>query len=1338
MYFDDNIREKLKSYTDANGKTIDNYPALRKYAKPLKKAERPIIGREVEMDRVMASLMRPELCNVMLLAEAGSGKAFEDSTPIPVSDMRGYVPIGDMSVGDMVFDESGKPVNVLGVFHQGKKRAYRVTFADGSQLICNDEHLWNVRTRYQHYHDRDYTTMTLRQIMDYGVVRSLAGGEMKSFYIPLNGAVERDEVDLPVHPYVLGALIGDGCLSGERVLTISSPDDGVPKKVASLIGAVGVQRNPNNYDWQFLSDGDVKFIRQADLADKCDFDNVFYTKSIYRRIPEIYKVASISQRMALLQGLMDTDGSLDNSDRHHCMFSTNSKGLAYDVLELLRSLGIRASIFESEREDKVNVEYSVFIKLPDEEKRKLFTDASGKGNISMIDNRRYHRIYNDMAIVDVEDLGYDVDMTCIYVDSESHLFQAGKEHIVTHNTALVQGCMLKDKDRYYLEVEPSKIIASVDKDRMANELKRLFDETEKFCKVNNVELVLFIDEFHQIVQLSDAAVEALKPLLADSGTRGIRVIAATTYDEFRMYIKPNQPLVERLQRINLEPPSKDMVIRILRDMARRYGVDNQFYDDNIFGLIYDLTNRYVPASAQPRKSLLVFDAMVGWYRFSHRRMNKKLLADVIYESTNVNVAFKVDATKIKKELDAHVFAQENATNIIAHRLQVCVADLHDKTKPMSSFLFCGSTGTGKLVANYEPVPVYTEDGSIVTKRHGDLVVGDVVFDRHGKPTKVVGIFPHKDVKMYRVTLTDGRTLDVGDEHLWSVYSAKDRQKYNKGQNVPMRVMSTKDLVESGVVREYDKDKRRHLKWFIPMNGAVEWTERNVDVHPYVMGAMLGNGCLILKPLTFSSTDEEVVHRISNYLGAKSYMPLKDNYSWVFELPEKHGNQKYFYAADVFANYPDVLTYSSNRRIPKDYMYGSIEQRWDLIHGFFDTDGSVTSDNRIRVSYSTFSEGLALDVQNVLYSLGISSTINLNSRIREDGNGNVRELNEYTVRVKASDEDKFKLFTLERKLHVIREHMRTDKKRVKKYDFVGIADIQEIGVQDAQCIYVDNKEHLYQAGQFVVTHNTEMTKQLARILFDDSRRLIRFDMTEYANPESLSLFRKELTARIWERPYSIILLDEIEKACAEVTRLLLQVLDDGRLMDENNREVPFVNAYIIITTNAGSEVFKNIAQYDADDAGSGKQMQKYMKLIRQSITSTTGDNKFPPELLGRLDAIVPFQPLSEATQMKIVHSKLQSLANQVKAVHGVELVITNNVVDYIVRDNLTTDSDAGGARAAISKLNDEVVATVASYLNSHPNINTPIIATVSGDMAWQDKSMLESKAHIVVGPYKQIR
>lgn len=115
-------------------------------------------------------------------------------------------------------------------------------------------------------------------------------------------------------------------------------------------------------------------------------------------------------------------------------------------------------------------------------------------------------------------------------------------------TALVQGAMLRDANRKYLEVDLARMIANInDTNEMAARLKTLFDETYDYCKTQNVEIVLFIDEFHQIVQLSAAAVEALKPLLADSGTRGIRVIAATTYIEFRKYILPNQPLVERLQ-----------------------------------------------------------------------------------------------------------------------------------------------------------------------------------------------------------------------------------------------------------------------------------------------------------------------------------------------------------------------------------------------------------------------------------------------------------------------------------------------------------------------------------------------------------------------------------------------------------------------------------------------------------------------------------------------------------------------------------------------------------------------------------------------------------------------
>lgn len=528
----------------------------------------------------------------------------------------------------------------------------------------------------------------------------------------------------------------------------------------------------------------------------------------------------------------------------------------------------------------------------------------------------------------------------------------------TGKTALVQGTMIHDAGRLYLEVNLSKMIADLtDPNQMADKLKMLFSETQVFRESQNIEIVLFMDEFHQVVQLSAAAVEALKPLLADSGTRGVRVIAATTYIEFRKFIQPNQPLVERFQRINLSQPDKATTVQILKSMAKRYGVGNQIHGDHLFEMIYEYTNRYIPANSQPRKSIIILDSMVGWYKYKKRKMDLKLLADVIYEAEGVNVAFRVDATKIKKELDAHVFAQEYATQMLENRLQVCVADLNDKSKPMSSFLFTGSTGVGK---------------------------------------------------------------------------------------------------------------------------------------------------------------------------------------------------------------------------------------------------------------------------------------------------------------------------------------------------------------------------------------TEMTKQLARVLFQDEHRLIRFDMTEYANPDSLDSFRRELTNRVWERPYSIVLLDEIEKACAPVTRILLQVLDDGRLMDENNREVVFTNAYIILTTNAGSEVYESIAQYASDDSGSGLQMKKYEKNIRDSIGGTTGDNRFPPELLGRIDCIIPFQPLSEATQMNIVRAKLDKLAKEVKAKHNIELAIHTRVIDYLVKDNLDTDASAGGARAAINKMNSEVTAKVARFINANPDI-IEIIVTIEGDMAFENKNQLESRAYVTVKP-----
>lgn len=1221
----------------------EEYPFLRKYTSPVKQAERPIVGRDVEMDRIMAAMMRPELCNVMLLAEAGSGKAQPVDTWIPVADDRGYVRLGDIKVGDFVFDENGNPVKVLGVFPQGLKRAYGVGFTDGTSAICNNEHLWSARTRSQHNENRPYFVYTLQGMMDYGDM----------WYVPCNKAVQRDSVELPIEPYALGVSIANG----------------------------------------FFTD-----IQMHNLVQFLD-DDVLDEKNVIHCIPKAYLIGSMEQRFDLLCGLMDTDDPIDS------LFSTISLELCEDVRALAASLGYRTLVHETEQQGVV--EYSVCFRMSD-----------------------------DIAIESVTDLGYDTDMVCIYVDCPSHLYQTGKEHIVTHNTALVQGTMLRDDKRYYLEVDLSHMISDLsDANQMADRLKTLFNETESYCKKESQEIVLFIDEFHQIVQLSSAAVEVLKPLLADSGTRGIRVIAATTYVEFRKWISPNQPLVERLQRINLEAPSKKMVVQILRGMARRYGVDNQFYNNHLFELIYEYTNRYIPANAQPRKSILILDSMVGWYRFAKRKLNTRLLADVIYESEGVNVAFRVDATTIKKELDAHVFAQEFATRVIQDRLQICVADLNDTSRPMASFLFTGSSGVGKEIADSELIPVYTPDGSMYKKRNGDLQVGDFVFNRLGKPVEVLGVFPQGVKDVYEVELTDGRVIRCGAQHLWQYKS-----RFGNGSK-HWKIADTQTLMQKYKNKYYNHGKKGsyNIKFVIPMNQPVVWPEKKYRVDPYVFGALLGNGMFTSAVLSILSDDVFVVDKIMNRIGSTGVYRNHATYSWAFVDPNAVGNRKYYQTTDLFADVPEMIGLKSHEKfIPDCYKYGSIDQRWELIRGLFDTNGHIDGTDkdqmRFNVMYDSTSMQLLQDIQDVLYSLGVSSQIT-GVRMR-NCKGKVHK--EWHLHVQIGNSDKYKFFSLPRKLEIAmkaRDIGDLHKKRVKKFgETIGIRDIRKLDEKESMtCIYVKDEEHLYQAGQYIVTHNTEVTKQLARILFNDDRRLIRFDMTEYASEDSLEMFKRELTARVWERPYSIVLLDEIEKACAPVTRVLLQVLDDGRLSDENNREVSFINSYIIMTTNAGSEIYKDIGNYDASDTGSGVNLRKYEKLIRESISTTTGSNRFPPELLGRIDTIVPFWPLSQATQVDIVKTKLQKLCDSVRDKHNISVSIDKKVVDYIVKDNLDTNSDSGGARAVVSKINSEVVTAVASYINAYPDVSS-IIVTVVGDMAYADKSKLESSASIAVFPF----
>lgn len=905
-------------------------------------------------------------------------------------------------------------------------------------------------------------------------------------------------------------------------------------------------------------------------------------------------------------------------------------------------------------------------------------------------------------------------------------------------TALVQAAKMYDVDRMYIELDLSRMIANLNNENeMAERLKGVFDEAEQYAKHEGQEIVIFMDEFHQVVQLSAAAVEALKPVLAASGTRGILVIAATTFEEYHEYIAPNQPLDERLQRINLDPADKDMTIRILRGMAERYEVADQFYDDRLFELMYEWTNRYIPRSTQPRKSIRLLDAMIGWHRYTGEMMTEKLLAQMLQQQTGMDLAFTVDGDKIKENLDAKVFSQDAATSVLSRRLQLAVADLNDKSRPMFSALFTGATGVGKSQVISSLLPVYTQDGLTAMKRMGDIEVGDYVFDREGVPTQVTGVFPQGKLDVYRVTFTDGRTVDVNDEHLWTVYTKSQREMKHAGYDVIPTTVTTRELIDRGVVRTYPGDTREHLKFFVPANGAVQWPEQDLAVDPYVLGLFIGNGCLTTRELQFSSNDEYTVQRIADSFGVFYEKKGGSSYSWKFPTGDFYsfGRNKLVHTADVFGVDAQGLIgcKSSNRRIPEKYLHASIDQRWRLVRGLFDTDGTIaTTGGSFNVSYSTFSKGLAEDVRDLLFSLGVSNSLKVYTRTRTKDDGTEYEMVEYIVRVKVGNEDKAQFFELPRKREIAERAVvaTSGRERVKKFDMVGIKSIEALGYQDEmQCIMVDNPEHLYQTGEFIVTHNTEMTKQLAEILFgDQTGRLIRFDMTEFALESSLPTFKTELTQKVSDMGHAVILFDEIEKANPVITRLLLQILDDGRMRDDHGRQVSFLNCYIIITTNAGSEVYKTIARYNADDQGSAEAIREYEKVIRASIMSVSSG--FPPELLGRLDAIVPFQPLSRTTQRKIVKKKMLDLRNQVYERHGVKVRFDSRVLDYITEDKVDVETDAGGARAAVRLLNDEVATEIAMFLNRHKHVKT-LQVSVQGTMRNEDKTMLKSKAKIVV-------
>ena len=242
--------------------------------------------------------------------------------------------------------------------------------------------------------------------------------------------------------------------------------------------------------------------------------------------------------------------------------------------------------------------------------------------------------------------------------------------------------------------------------------------------------------------------------------------------------------------------------------------------------------------------------------------------------------------------------------------------------------------------------------------------------------------------------------------------------------------------------------------------------------------------------------------------------------------------------------------------------------------------------------------------------------------------------------------------------------------------------------------------------------TELAKSLAEALFDDERSMVRIDMSEYMEAHSVARligsppgyigFDKggQLTEAVRRRPYSIVLLDEIEKAHQDVFNVLLQVLDDGRLTDGQGRTVNFTNTIIIMTSNVGSEKIIESKEINKDLE------QKLLDDLR---------HYFRPEFINRIDDIIVFNKISKGNMKLIVDTQLKKLVDELKATKNITLEITDNAKNALMDQGFDTNFGARPLKRLIQK---EILNKLAKEL-------------IKGDIKEQSKVTVDYKDNTFV-------
>lgn len=337
-------------------------------------------------------------------------------------------------------------------------------------------------------------------------------------------------------------------------------------------------------------------------------------------------------------------------------------------------------------------------------------------------------------------------------------------------------------------------------------------------------------------------------------------------------------------------------------------------------------------------------------------------------------------------------------------------------------------------------------------KNGDLKLGDLVCTPFGGPAPIIGIFDHKNKDIYEFTTSDGRTCECDSEHLWTFRTRKQLHKYRIHSDY------SRNLTTENTLCVIDRLKSGQ-RIAIPLPKAVEFSEKDYLIPPYVLGVLIGDGCLTQKKgrstsIVFSNAEEDIIQKMSILLNATR----------IYSQPHTYTKVIFFDEAKQYNDYLRKIgldTYSYNKFIPKEYLFGSVSQRRQLLYGLMDTDGNVELKNRF--SYYTTSPQLRDDFIYLCRSLGYIATFGIDKR--ENG---IHKHIGYDIRIQTDDI----IFSSKKHLDKYYANIKAStRKYAREYDHVNIKSVRKIGTNDARCIYIDDPMHLYITRDFIVTHNT---------------------------------------------------------------------------------------------------------------------------------------------------------------------------------------------------------------------------------------------------------------------------